>query len=628
MSLTFSIDIGEILKWKDTNYRITHFLNLNMVLGLNVKNGESTKLPISELEPATAAEKKAVEKSEKDLSNATDEEWAVVEKRLEIIRPLLSLGKERTQEDVQKVADANKVGIATVYRWIASMEATGRPSSLLRSGRSDSGSGRIDKVAEHIISEVIENYYLTENKPTISQTHEQLKTECDAQGIKPPSIQTLSRRIRRLMPKESAKQRLGKEATLDYSSSYKQYSEATAPLSVVQIDHTPVDLQFVDERYREPIGRAWLTVAIDVWSRCVCGFYLSYDAPSAASVGFALTHSILPKEKFLTRLGIDEKWNIWGLIHTIHADNGSDFRCHMIDRACLEYGIHMNWRPKSKPNYGGHIERLLGTFNKDIHQLPGSTFSNVKERGRYKSEKEATFTISEFEKWLTIYISKIYHQRLHRSLNTSPIAKLQEGYLGTDESPGLGYPPMIKDEKRLKLDFLPGVHRTVQRYGVAINDIFYYSNLISKYIKFKDRSSNNNKKFLVKQDPRDISVAYFYDDQTNEYIDLMISDRTIGSMSLADLKMAKKRLKDKGIESIDERKIFRAYRQLLELTKETIERSKSAKRNNEKRKESSKNNKDYFIESDNITDEIEQLNEDELFKKERAGFDEIEFDDL
>lgn len=628
MSVTFSIDTGKIIEWNGLKYRITHHLNLNMILGADLVTGKSIKIPISEIKPVSERVNDAINKSDKDISQATDEQWAEVERKLEIIQPLLSLGRNRSKEDVQNVADENNVGIATVYRWLANMEATNRPSSLMRSGRSDHGSGRIDQEVEFIMSEVIENFYLTENKPTIAETHFKLKVECDRHNVKVPSIQTLSRRIKTLLPIDVSASRLGTEAMRDYAASIKKYDEAKTPLSVIQIDHTPVDLMFVDERFRESIGRAWLTVAIDVWSRCVCGFYLSYDAPSAASVGFALTHSILPKEKFLANMGVEEKWNIWGLMHTVHADNGADFRCNMIDRACLEYGIHMNWRPKSKPNYGGHIERLLGTFNKDIHLLPGSTFSNIGERGRYKSEEKATFTIAEFEKWLTVYITKIYHQKLHSTINTSPIAKLQEGYLGTDELPGIGIPPRIKDERKLKLDFLPGVMRTVQRYGIAINDIFYYNNLISKYINFKDGTSNRKREFLVKQDPRDITVAYFYDDLTKEHINLMISDRTIGSMSLADVKMVRKRLKKKGEESIDERKIFRGYKELIDITEETIEKTKSAKRNNQKRRESKKKNTEYFVEESSSLIETDTAEISNLFSEERKGFDEMEFDDL
>ncbi|MGG2204572.1 transposase, partial [Escherichia coli] len=39
----------------------------------------------------------------------------------------------------------------------------------------------------------------------------------------------------------------------------------TAPLEQVQIDHTVIDLIVVDDRDRQPIGRPYLTLAIDVF---------------------------------------------------------------------------------------------------------------------------------------------------------------------------------------------------------------------------------------------------------------------------------------------------------------------------------------------------------------------------
>ena len=57
------------------------------------------------------------------------------------------------------------------------------------------------------------------------------------------------------------------------------------PLSVVQIDHTLVDIILVDPIDRLPIGRPYLTIAIDVYSRCIAGFILSLEAPSATWTG-------------------------------------------------------------------------------------------------------------------------------------------------------------------------------------------------------------------------------------------------------------------------------------------------------------------------------------------------------
>jgi putative transposase len=51
------------------------------------------------------------------------------------------------------------------------------------------------------------------------------------------------------------------------------------PMDVLQIDHTPVDVIVVDQQKRLPIGRPWLTLAIDVKTRMVAGFHVSQWSP-------------------------------------------------------------------------------------------------------------------------------------------------------------------------------------------------------------------------------------------------------------------------------------------------------------------------------------------------------------
>ncbi|MFX4520382.1 integrase, partial [Acinetobacter baumannii] len=66
--------------------------------------------------------------------------------------------------------------------------------------------------------------------------------------------------------------------------------EAHWPLSLIQIDHTLVDVIVVDSETRTSIQRPWLTLAIDVCTRCVAGFHLSLEPPSATSVALCLSH--------------------------------------------------------------------------------------------------------------------------------------------------------------------------------------------------------------------------------------------------------------------------------------------------------------------------------------------------
>ena len=73
------------------------------------------------------------------------------------------------------------------------------------------------------------------------------------------------------------------------------------------------------------------------------------------------------------------------------------------------YGIALEYRPVAQPHTGGHIERLLGTLLRALHELPGATFSNPVHRGRYDSEACAVMTLDEIEQWLTDYIVCVYH---------------------------------------------------------------------------------------------------------------------------------------------------------------------------------------------------------------------------
>ena len=78
----------------------------------------------------------------------------------------------------------------------------------------------------------------------------------------------------------------------------KRYGPAITgyALELVQSDHTLVDVIAVDDVYRRPIGRPWITLMIDIASRTVPGFHLTMLHPSAVSVGMAMRHAVLPKD--------------------------------------------------------------------------------------------------------------------------------------------------------------------------------------------------------------------------------------------------------------------------------------------------------------------------------------------
>jgi putative transposase len=81
----------------------------------------------------------------------------------------------------------------------------------------------------------------------------------------------------------------------------------------------------VDEIERLPVGRPWLTVVIDVATRMIAGFHLSFEHPSSTSVALAISHAVLPKETYLRNLGVDADWPVKGLPAMVHLDNAEEF---------------------------------------------------------------------------------------------------------------------------------------------------------------------------------------------------------------------------------------------------------------------------------------------------------------
>src|SRR6266853_4845067 len=120
-------------------------------------------------------------------------------------------------------------------------------------------------------------------------------------------------------------------------------------------------------------------------------------------------------------------------------------------------------------------------------------------------------TIAELEKWLALYIAGVYHQRIHSGIETTPIKRYEQGIFGTAELTGRGFPLRVNDDDRLRLDLLPAFKRTIQGYGVQLAKIRYKSGVLSRWENARDPQNRKElRKFTFKQNPRDISVLYFY----------------------------------------------------------------------------------------------------------------------
>jgi putative transposase len=504
---------------------------------------------------------------------------------------------ERTVEDVDKVAVFFGKSRSTVYRWLENHRSNGSISALLRKQRDDAGTSRLDERVEEIITKHINKSYLTTNRRSIASVAADIKEECSENGLPPPDPSTVRARINALDPKLVAEKRYGhKYADENFNPLKGSFPNANYPLAVVQIDHTPMDVIVVDEVWRKAIGRPYLTIALDVCSKMIVGFYISLDPPGAMATGQCISMAILGKEKFLERLNLsDLPWDCWGKMRTIHTDNAKEFRGTMLGWAAKEHGINAERRPKGQPQYGGNVERGFRTFMAKVHEeLPGTTFSNVQDRVDYDSEGKACMTLEAVEKWFTMYLLGYYHQQPHGGNDGLPPVYVWEQNLlhGTDVSPPTGVPAREDNEEQLRLDFLPYMERTVQEYGIQNWGLTWYSDSIRRFIHARKGGGRTPKKtFICRYDPRDLSRIWLYDDHAKLYIEVPFRDLTRPAVSLWEVKSAKRLNREESISATNETLIFKTIARMRQLVAEEAQHTKSARRDQQRQKQWEKSRK-------------------------------------
>ena len=605
-----SLNKGTKIKYKNKEGFITGYIDLNSVLVRESETGNVERVLIDEV---NLFNEKPEYSNEVDLSLISDDEWLLAESKLEVISPLLE-AKNRTRADVKKRAEEFNKHTNTIYKWIKSYERSGI-RGLMKKFRKDSGVKRLDEKIEKIIQENIEDYYLTKERRSVAYVHRVIVTECKNLNLKPPHENTIRKRIDAISQVKQLAKRFGhNKAAEKFEPIRGHFPGAETPFSVYQMDHTLLDIIVVDEEDRRPVGTPTITMIIDVYSRMVAGFSISFEPPGALTAGLCLANAILPKDAWTNRYQTKDEWPIWGVPSTLHMDNAGEFRGKMLRYASLEYQFSIEYRPVARPNYGGHIERLLGTLSQELKSLPGSKYSNTQERANYPAEKRAAFSLDELEEWLTVLIVDGYHQKLHSSIEDTPIQKFKKGVIGSSSQPGVGLRPKITDSDRVKIDFLPIIERSISNEGVVIDNIHYYHDVLRHWINTKDPENKKlNRKFIFRRDPRDISSIWFYDPELRQYFPIPYRDLSRPNISLWELRKARQSLlKINKEKRVSEFEIFDTYERMREIEQNSVKKTLASRRSKARKKDAQKkvireesnntnNSDETFIAKNNIT---------------------------
>ena len=511
-----------------------------------------------------------------DLSLIPEAAWSEARRRAEVIRPLADRDHLRRYM-VQSAAATLGLSERQTYTLLRRCREAGGELTALVPGRSSGGRDRPRTApsSEAALRRVVQEVYLTPQKPTAAEVAREVAGRCRAENLRPPSSSTVRRRLRSLPIADRCKR--GEEHP-EAKPVHGHAPPVRFPLDMVQVDHTPMDLILVDPLDREPIGRPWLTVAIDVQSRCLAGFHVTLDAPSAVSVGLCLTHVAMDKAPWLALREVEADWPVQGKPRRIGVDNGAEFHSEAFERGCEQHGIGIEWRPPGRPQFGGVVERVIGTLMRLVHGLPGTTFSNVGQRGCYDSDKAACLTLEELERWLAIAVAKYYHLRPHEGLDgQAPLGRWQEGVaaLAADG----GSIPVPRDLRAYLVDFLPVLRRSLQRDGLTIDHVTYFSSALRTWITARNRPGP----LLVRRDPRDLSRIFVLDPLDGGYLEVPTRDLSRPAISLWEHRLARRRLRAKHRGDIDEAALFEAIEEMRAAERDAARLTRSARRDRARR---------------------------------------------
>ena len=508
------------------------------------------------------------------VATLPDEAWAQARHRTEIIGPLAALevvGHEAADEAAQALGLSRRQVYVLIRR---ARQGTGLVTDLTpgRSG-GGKGKGRLPEPVERIIRELLQKRFLTKQKRSLAAFHREVAQACKTQKLPVPARNTVAQRIAGLHPAKIARSRGGQDAARPLQGAGGIPPEVTMPLVQVQIDHTVIDLIVVDERDRQPIGRPYLTLAIDVFTRCVLGMVVTLEAPSAVSVGLCLAHAACDKRPWLEGLNVEMDWPMSGKPRLLYLDNAAEFKSEALRRGCEQHGIRLDYRPPGQPHYGGIVERIIGTAMQMIHdELPGTTFSNPGQRGEYDSEKMATLTLRELERWLALAVGT-YHGSVHNGLLQPPAARWAEAV------ERVGVPAVVTRPTAFLVDFLPVIRRTLTRTGFVIDHIHYYADALKPWIARRERLPA----FLIRRDPRDISRIWVLEPEGQHYLEIHYRTLSHPAVTLWEQRQALAKLRQLGREQVDESALFRMIGQMREIVTTAQKATRKARRDADRR---------------------------------------------
>ena len=322
----------------------------------------------------------------------------------------------------------------TVIAWTKRYQDSGNDIYALRerTDRKGNRKERFPKEVESISLNSVDAIYMVQPRKTIKDTTDHAVTMVKrenrlrpAKGALPlPTYKYISNLISKIPEMDKYAARHGAEAARVRYRYVGGGHVVNAPLDRGEIDHSLLDIFVIDDRTYLPLGRPYLTCCVDIFSRCILGFYIGFTPPSFYSTACCLKHALMPKNNLKEIYpSIENDWLAYGVVTELGVDNGSENHGLSFDKFCMSLGTQIEYSPRKSPWHKGTIERFFGTIERGLlHGIPGAALSII-ERGDYDPAKHAVVTFSTLLEVMHKWVADVYHQDFHSSIGMTPAQK-------------------------------------------------------------------------------------------------------------------------------------------------------------------------------------------------------------
>lgn len=348
-----------------------------------------------------------------------------------------------------------------------------------------------------LMNEFITTDYENAKQKTMYATWIALELTCQQRGILSPSLKTFCLAVRQRPGFEQTLKRQGHRAAYAHEEFYWELAPTTPrhgdrPFEIAHVDHTELDVETVCSRTGRLLGRPWLSLLSDAFSRRILALYLTFDSPSYRSCMMVLRECVRRNAR---------------LPQILVVDGGRDFQSVYFETLLARYECTKKTRPAAKPRFGSVCERLFQTTNTQfIHNLKGNTQITRLVRQVTPSvnpKGQAVWPFEELHRRLTEYAYEVYDALHHPALGQSPGEAYDSGIAAT----GHRTHRLIAYDREFLVHTLPttgkGTAKVAPGRGIKIRNFYYWSDVF--------RAPDVEKQHVsVRYDPFDAGTAYAF----------------------------------------------------------------------------------------------------------------------